>query len=260
VDRTSRPAALTEAGHTLARHGRALLHRLEDAEHELAEVVGRRGGRLRLGSFPTALATFVPAALARFRALRPGVQLSVVDEHMQALLPRLVDGELDVALCYDHPSTSGLLEQFERVTLFDDPFTVVVAESHPLARARSALDLSALRGETLIGGLPGSAWFRIVRDSCRNAGFEPEVGFASDDYRAVQAFAAAGLGVAVVPGLAAAAGPVPGTTVRPLRPGGPSRRVQAVRASDAYPTAASLVMMETLAAVTASFRPPAGRR
>jgi DNA-binding transcriptional LysR family regulator len=260
VDRASRPAALTEAGHTLARHGRALLHRLEDAEHALGEVVGRRGGRLRLGSFPTALATFVPAALARFRSLRPGVHLSVVDEHMQALLPRLVDGELDIALCYDDPSSADLLEPFDKVVLFDDRFRVVLPERHPLARGRTPLDLASLRRETLIGGLPGSAWFRIVRDACRAAGFKPDVAFASDDYRAVQAFAAAGLGVAVVPGLAVAAGAVPGTVVRDLRPGGPSRRVQAVRPGDAFPTAASLAMMETLATVTASFRSRPARR
>ena len=90
VERGSRPAALTEAGHALARHGRSLLARLEDAEQELAEVVGRRAGRLRLGSFPTALATFVPPALARFRDQRPGVRLTVLDDHLQALLPRLV--------------------------------------------------------------------------------------------------------------------------------------------------------------------------
>ena len=40
VDRGSRPAGLTEAGHALARHGRSLLARIEDAEQELAEVVG----------------------------------------------------------------------------------------------------------------------------------------------------------------------------------------------------------------------------
>ena len=54
--------ALTEAGHVLVRHGRAINARLDGAEQELAEIAGRRAGRLRFGSFPTALTTFVPAA------------------------------------------------------------------------------------------------------------------------------------------------------------------------------------------------------
>ena len=261
VDRGSRPAALTEAGHTLARHGRSLLARLEDAEQELAEVVGRRAGRLRLGSFPTALATFVPPALARFRDQRPGVRLTVLDDHLQALLPRLYDGELDVALVYDDPALPQRPDaELERVVLFDDRFRLVLPERHALAAGQAPLDLSALRHETWIGGMPGSTWFRIVQASCRAAGFEPDVGFSSDDYRGVQAFAAAGLGVAVVPGLAVAAGQVPGTRVRRLRAGGPSRQVLAVRPRDAFPTPASLLMMETLASVTASFRSPAVRR
>lgn len=261
VDRSSRPAALTEAGHTLARQGRTLLARIEDAEHELGEVIGRQAGRLRLGSFPTALATFVPPALARFRDQRPGVRLTVIDDHLQALLPRLYDGELDIALGYDHPSLADLTGgDLDRVTLFDDPFRVVLPERHRLAAGQTPLDLLALRHETWVGGLPGSGWFRIVRDACRAAGFDPQVGFSSDDYRAVQAFAAAGLGVAVVPGLAVAAGQVAGTRVRRLRSGGPSRRVLAVRPRDAFPSAAALVMMETLASVTASFRSPPARR
>ena len=255
VDRGSRPAALTAAGHTLARHGRSLLARLDDAEQELAEVVGRRAGRLRLGSFPTALATFVPPALARFRDQRPGVRLSVLDDHLQALLPRLYDGELDVALVYDDPALTQRPDaDFERIVLFDDRFRLVLPERHPLAAGQAPLDLSALRRETWIGGMPGSTWFRIVQASCRAAGFEPDVGFSSDDYRGVQAFAAAGLGVAVVPGLAVAAGQVHGTRVRRLRAGGPSRQVLAVRPRDAFPTSASLLMMETLASVTAAFR------
>jgi len=255
VDRTSRPGGLTEAGHALARHGRVLLARLEDAEQELDEIAGRRAGRLRLGSFPTALATFVPRALARFREQRPGVRLSILDDHLQALLPRLGEGELDLALIYDDPALANRPGvDLDQVALFDDPFRVVLPERHRLAGGKTPLDLASLRDDTWIGGMPGSSWFRIVRESCRTAGFEPSVGFASDDYRGVQAFVAAGLGVAVVPGLAVAAVSVPGTTVRRLRADGPSRRVLAVRPRDAFPSPASLLMIETLGSVTSSFR------
>lgn len=259
VDRGSRPVGLTEPGHALARHGRALLARLEDAEHAVDEVVGRRAGRLRLGSIPTALATFVPPALARFRAERPGTRLTIVDDHLQGLLPRLAGGELDLALVYDHPvldATAAL----ETVALFDDPFRLVLPERHRLAGGRTPVDLSSLRHETWVGGTRGSSWFGIVRESCRAAGFDPAVAFSSDDYRAVQAFVAAGLGVAVVPGLAVAAGQVAGTRVRRLRAGGPSRRVLAARPRDAFPTPAATLMIETLASVTSSFRSRPVRR
>jgi DNA-binding transcriptional LysR family regulator len=261
VDRASRPAALTEAGHALARHGRALLARLEDAEQELAEISGRRAGRLRLGSFPTALATFAPSALARFREQRPGVRLTILDDHMQELLPRLRDRELDLAIVFDHPSlTAQWRDEFHGVPLFDDPYLLVVPERHRLAEGKGPVDLTALRRETWVGGTSRSSWFRIVRDACRAAGFDPEPAFSSDDYRGVQAFVAAGLGVAVVPGLAVAAAPVAGSRIRRLRAGGPSRRVLAVRPHDAFPSPASLLMIETLAQVTSRFRSRPARR
>ncbi len=79
VERGSRPVALTEAGHALTRHATAILARLDGAEQELGEIAGRRRGRLRFGSFPTALATLAPRAFAHFRRRHPAVTLTVVD-------------------------------------------------------------------------------------------------------------------------------------------------------------------------------------
>ena len=61
VERGPRPVELTEAGRVLARHGAVVIARLDSAEQELAELAGRRAARLRFGSFPTALTTFVPS-------------------------------------------------------------------------------------------------------------------------------------------------------------------------------------------------------
>src|SRR6185312_8138212 len=53
VERSTRPVQLTEAGYALSRHATGIFARLDGAEQELAEIAGRRHGRLRLGSFPT---------------------------------------------------------------------------------------------------------------------------------------------------------------------------------------------------------------
>ena len=84
VERGTRPVVLTEAGQALTRHARAVLARLDSAEQEVMEMTARRHGRLRLGSFPTALATFVPPALATFWKRYPKVTLTVVDDHHAA--------------------------------------------------------------------------------------------------------------------------------------------------------------------------------
>lgn len=76
----------------------------------------------------------------------------------------------------------------------------------------------------------------------------------------MQAFVAAGLGVAVIPGLAVAR-PIPGVEVRRLRTGAPVRHIGVVHASDGFEPAAVTAMVATLETVTRRWRPaPAARR
>ena len=225
VDRGTRPLELTEAGAVLVRHGRMVTTQLDDAEQALAEISGRRAGRLRLGSFPTALTTFVPDGLARLRTANPDLVLTVVDDHMQGLLPRLGSGELDLAVVYENPLLPGRRSDGSRGCRCSTTRTGWCCRpDHRLARRRKRLTLADLAEEVWVGGRPGSAWFRILLHACRGAGFEPRTLLTTDDYRAVHAFVAAGLGIGVVPGLAAAHPPV-GVAVRNLDTGGPVRRI-----------------------------------
>ena len=254
IERGSRPVELTEAGHALVRHATGIFARLDGAEQELGEIVRRRRGRLRFGSFPTALATVAPPAFAHFRRDHGGVLLSVVDDHLQRLLPRLEAGELDLALIYESdalPEVSA--RDLERTPLLDDVYRVLLPRGHRLARRRRPLALADLADEPWIGGSPVSAWYRIVREACRGEGFTPAVEFTTDDHVAVQSLVVAGLGVSVVPGLAAAH-PMPGMEVRALGAGAPVRRISAARPRDGYHGPAVTGMLESLGAAVAAMR------
>lgn len=249
VERGTRPLVLTEAGQALARHGRAVVARLDSAEQEVMEITARRNGRLRLGSFPTALATFVPQALAAFQKQFPDVTLTVVDDHLQRLLPRLADCELDLAIVFDDStSPAPAVAQLDRVHLFDDPYRVALPAGHRLARSGAAVDLSVLKEEAWVGGGPGSAWFRIIRGACGQAGYEPRVILRTDDHVAAQSFVAAGMGIAVMPGLALDH-PVFGIEVRELRRLA-ARRLWVARLPGSYPTPAAQAMTDLLTRLT----------
>jgi DNA-binding transcriptional LysR family regulator len=245
VERGTRPVQLTAAGFSLTRHAAGILNRLDAAEQEMAELVDRRQARLRFGCFPTVLGTLMPAAFAQFRRSHPDVRLTIVDDHLHRLLPRLQSGELDVAVIYDHdalPDVAAL--DLERTPLLEDKFQAVLPAGHLLARRRT-LRLKDLADEAWIGGAPASAWYRIVRHACRQAGFTPHAGFASDDYVAVQALVAAGLGVSVIPGLAVMH-PLPGIVVRPLSTDAPTRLISAACPVDGYRGPALSAMLRTL--------------
>src|SRR5207249_227483 len=68
LERDRRGVRPTAAGSALVGHADGILARLDAAENEVAAIVGLRGGRLRIASFPTAGATLMPLAIATFRA------------------------------------------------------------------------------------------------------------------------------------------------------------------------------------------------
>jgi DNA-binding transcriptional LysR family regulator len=254
VERGTRPVQLTEAGFALSRHATAIFARLDGAEQELGEIAGRRHGRLRFGCFPTALATLMPPAFAQFRRRHPEVQLTVVDDHLHRLAPRLDAGELDLALIYEHEALPDIAARdLDRTPLLDDVYQAVLPASHPVTRRSRPLELAELSDESWIGGAPSSAWYRIISHACRLAGFVPEAGYASDDYIAVQALVAAGLGVSVIPGLAVRH-PLPGVAVRPLAAGAPIRHISAARPRDAYQGPAVASMLDSLQATAQAFQ------
>src|ERR1700712_5055889 len=68
IERDRRGLRPTAAGALLIEHAEGILSRLQVAEDELKALIGVRGGRLRMASFPTAGATLMPLAIATFRA------------------------------------------------------------------------------------------------------------------------------------------------------------------------------------------------
>jgi DNA-binding transcriptional LysR family regulator len=247
LERGTRPARLTDAGWALVAHADALLARLDDAEHELDEIKGLRAGRLRLASVSTALATLVPRALAVFTERHPHVRVSVVEDQLHGVIARLARWELDLGLIYEHEALPEPTVDLERVALFDEPFELLLPHNHRFANRR-LLRLDQLSEETWIGGL--GAYQRILLHSCQNAGFEPRIAYNTDDYRAVQAFVAAGLGVAILPRLTLALTP-PGIARISLRKP-PERRVSAARLTKSFRSPATDTMIRVLAETTAA--------
>ena len=75
VVRDRRGIRPTAAGATLVDHAEAIFAQVQAAEAELDAVLGVRAGRLRVASFPSAGATLMPLAVARFRQTHPDVAL-----------------------------------------------------------------------------------------------------------------------------------------------------------------------------------------
>jgi DNA-binding transcriptional LysR family regulator len=222
--RDRRGVRATAAGATLVAHADVIFASVEAAEAELAAVLGVRSGRLRVASFPSAGATLMPVAVARFRKAHPDVALTLAEGEPEQIGPRLGAGEFDLALLFEFPEVrerpgAGL----RSVTLLEDPMHVALPIDHPLV-AKPALSLAELRDQQWVQTSASSPCARHVVRSCLAAGFEPYVAFESDDYDTVQGLVAAGVGVALIPRLALTR-VHSGIVVRALAPQSPTRKV-----------------------------------
>lgn len=256
VDRGARGVRLTEAGRALVEHSGAILGRLAAAEAELEAIAGLRGGRLRLASFPTAGATLMPLAIARFSAAHPGVELSLVESEPEESLPRLKAGELDVALTFEYDSMPGSVfgsadESIEFHHLLDDPMYVALPCDHPLAR-RKRLRLADFAGEAWVQGDLQAICGHMQLTACRRAGFEPRIAFASDDYNVMQGLVAAGVAVSLLPDLALT-NLRDDIVIRDLGRDAPVRRVAAVARAGRHRAPAATAMLEILEAAAAEY-------
>jgi DNA-binding transcriptional LysR family regulator len=242
IERDRRGLRPTAAGAALVEHAEGILARLEAAENDLAAIVGVRGGRLRIASFPTAGATLMPLAIAAFREAHPEIELSLAEGEPEQIVPRLRDGEIDLALLFHFPGvTDSFTAGLRTVELLEDPMHVALPARHPLARKR-ALQLEDLRDEAWVQTSAQSPCARHVVRCCHAAGFEPRVSFESDDYLTVQGLVAAGVGVALIPELALSS-VRDDIVVRALSPASPVRRVVAAtsRTPGAAPAAGAMV-------------------
>ena len=232
VERGPRGVTLTEAGGVLVEHAETVLNQLHRAERELEALALVEKGHVRLATFTTAGAALVPPAIALFRERHPGVVLEVREALPRETLSPLLAGELDLALGYDfedRPDDSG--PGFDWVHLLDDPHLCALRKDHPLA-ASDSIDLAEFVGADWIGAEedPGSP---LLRTACAAAGYEPTVAYNTHDYNIVQGLVAAGLGVALVPQIAAIA-LHPDLVVRPITSYCPMRRVGAILPSQRW--------------------------
>jgi DNA-binding transcriptional LysR family regulator len=209
VNRGKRPVSVTDAGQRLLGHTEAALGYIAAAEDELRAVAGLESGTLRMGAFLSAANSFVPAALARFEAAHPDVDVRLEQLEEPEALRRLRSGDLDLAVVYRvwEPSENRRNqrdESFDDVYLGDDPYRVALAPTHPLGRRRE-LRLADVCAERFIAP-PAEGFlltYRTMLDRlCLDAGFEPAIAHLVNDVTVARALVAAGLGVAVLPELA----------------------------------------------------------
>ena len=249
LTRAGRGVRLTEEGRALAVRGQEVLDLLERTEREVVSMARAEAGRVRLAAFPSAVASLVPGVLGVVGRQYPGLEVELVDAEPPEALDALRRGRVDAALSFSYIDDDAG-EGLESVHLLDDVLYLVthlggITRIADGAQCRWVTGCARCHEELIAVG--------------RANGFTPETAYASDDYVAVQALVAAGVGAALLPGMALSAYRHKGVQVRPLAR--EQRRVEVVARAESPRPLAIDVLVEACRTVSrrTSLRRPAVR-
>jgi DNA-binding transcriptional LysR family regulator len=198
LDRGRGGLRLTRAGEVLLEHADHVAWRLQLADSQIADLAQQHREHVRLGAFPTALASFVPSAIARLRSAHGNVQIQLSELTAANLGPRLLAGEFDAAVGYQDTATDRReIPGAERIDLFQETFLVGLPPNHRLAGSTTPISLAKFAKDDWI--VPSTEGFLI--QACRDAGFDPRVVAVTSDPLATRGLIARGLGVGWVASL-----------------------------------------------------------
>lgn len=194
-DRSGRAVELTEAGHRFRPYARRMLADARTAQTQLRQMAGTGTDRVRVGAEPCA--GDLVDLLGSFRAGWPGAELTFEQGRSDALVDRLIQGELDVVLTGRalDAAADARPRGLTTVDLRHEPFVLLLPPGHRLA-SRPVVAWDDLEREHYVDF--SEAWaVRRVADSA----FEPprRTVMTVEDVHLLIDLVAAGLGVAVVP-------------------------------------------------------------
>lgn len=248
LQRVGRGIRLTPAGELLAARAAEILGRIDAADAELAQHVGLTAGRVRVASFSSVIGSLIPQAVAKLTEQHPGLQIDLTDTQPPESLELLRAGKIDIAVIFRYDDTDPDPEDVRLHHLLDDPLYLLATSP--------GQTLDSLRDATWIAGCLRCRSHLLAM--CAEEGFEPRIGYTSDDMVVMQALVAAGLGVTTSPGLALRAHRAPGIVPNEL-PGSVQHIYAATYGEPPDPpaTAALLAALTEAAASVAAATPVA---
>ncbi|MBL8549715.1 MAG: hydrogen peroxide-inducible genes activator [Hyphomonadaceae bacterium] len=212
VERGRTGAVLTPAGIEAAERARRVLGDV----HDLALAVRGAGapfaGIFRLGAIPTIAPFLLPKALPELRRRYPALKLQLKEDMTARLVDALRSRALDAAVIALPYSAHGI----ETETVADDEFLFLGPRGHPLAD-RNDLSPEHLQSEEVLLLEDGHCLREHALSVCKAAPSSQATDVGATSLATLVQMAAGGLGVTLLPRIAAEGGAAAGADVA-IRP------------------------------------------
>ena len=199
-ERTNRSVEITPVGTAILTHARVILEQADLIQQLARAHQDPLAGALRIGVIPTLSPYLMPLILMPLRKRYPQMKLVLSEELTDSLLERLRNHEIDAALL----ATPVAEQDFETLTLFDEPFWIAYPRRHPFY-IKDKITLRDLGNENLLLLAEGHCLAEQTMEVChireRQAQGEMADLRASSLETLIQ-LVGAGFGITLVPALA----------------------------------------------------------
>jgi DNA-binding transcriptional LysR family regulator len=194
-DRPGRRIRLNVYGRVLTGYAQRAVAQLDAAQAEIAGMLDRHGGPVRVGFLPSLGTWLVPDLIRAFRVFEPDARF-VLRQATSDLIPQLLDeNEVDLLFTSQRPDLS---EPVGWRPLVEERLELAVPPDHRLAQ-RKRVHLSEVSQDPFVVLGADSGLRQISDQLCLEAGFRPVIAFESGELATVRALVMAGLGVAILP-------------------------------------------------------------
>ncbi|SDO18018.1 DNA-binding transcriptional regulator, LysR family [Rhodoferax sp. OV413] len=181
---------LTDIGARLLGRAQAILGLAETMQQEASDARGMKRGTLRIGSFgPTSSTRLLPAILADYRRIYPGIEIHVDEGPDRQVVQWLMDRRVDVGF------VALPEDQFDTYPIIEDQMVALLPATHPLA-SKDAVSLKELCADPFVLTEAGSA--ELVSRLFLVAKLQPNIRYRTSQLLSTLATVARGDGVTIV--------------------------------------------------------------
>jgi DNA-binding transcriptional LysR family regulator len=198
LTRGRRGVELTPAGETLLDHARVVIHNVEAMRGDLLAFARGIKATVRFLANTSGLSEHLPKALAAFLGAHPHISIDVEERESADIARAILGGTADLGLAAEH----ALPDNLERIPFSEDRLVLVTARGDELA-SRRQIDFADVVQRDFVGLITSSALHAHVSGHAARLGARLRFRARLNSFDAIGQMVAAGIGVAVIPEVAA---------------------------------------------------------
>jgi DNA-binding transcriptional LysR family regulator len=198
LTRGRRGVELTPAGESLLDHARIVIHHVDAMRGDLLAFARGVKATVRFLANTSGLSEYLPKALAAFLGQHPNISVDVEEHESGDIARAILAGVADLGLAAEH----ALPDSIERIPFSEDRLVLVAAREGELA-SRRLVDFSEVVKQDFIGLITSSALHAHVTGHAARLGARLRFRARMNNFDAIGQMVAAGIGVAVMPEVAA---------------------------------------------------------